>query len=333
MNAAVWKTMGFLFSLALFFSCSDGKEASEQKGKAPSRAKRPHIALVMKAISNPFFKTMAEGATRAARQADVQLTCLSINKETDFEEQAKMIESMTAQRVDAIIIAPADSVAVISPLLEAQKRNIPIINIDNRIDPAAATSAGLKVLTFIGPDNAAGAEKSTAYLIEKIGGKGKIAMLEGIRGADNAEQRKKGFLRAVEKTNGAVQVVAMETAEWMTDLGERKMAGILTRHPDLAGVFCANDSMAVGAIAAIKSAGKIGKVRVAAYDNLESAQQAILAGEMDATIEQHPDLMGALGVENALKAIRGEPIPPEIPVPTDLITAETLKQQKQAGKQ
>jgi ribose transport system substrate-binding protein len=85
--------------------------------------------------------------------------------------------------------------------------------------------------------------------------------------------------------------------------------------------------MASGAIAAIESAGLTGKVHVTAYDNLKEAQEAILAGKMDATIEQHPDLMGALGVEMALKVIRGEKIEPEIAVPTDLITAETLKEE------
>jgi len=319
-----------LCAIALFaaVACGGRQEQpakSETGAKKTPRAGKPHIALIMKAISNPFFAKMAEGATRKAEELGVKLTCLSVPRETDFEQQANSVEQMVAQNVSAIVIAPADSAAIVSPLLEAQKKGIPIINIDNRIDANTAKSAGLKVLTFIGPDNAAGAEKSTDYLIQAIGGKGNIAMLEGLRGVDNAEQRKKGFLRAVEKTNGAVKVVAMETAEWASDLGEKKMAGILTRYPDLAGVFCANDKMAEGAIAAIASAGKIGKIHVAAYDNLQSAQEDILAGKMDATIEQHPDLMGAMGVENALKVIRGETIPPEIPVPTDLITAETLK--------
>jgi len=318
-----------VLGMAVVLACG-GKEEQITKpgapGEAPkARAAKPHIALIMKAISNPFFKTMADGAESAARKFDVRLTCLSVPRETDFEQQAQLVENMVAQNVSAIVIAPADSKAIVSPLLEAQKKGIPIINIDNRIDSETARAAGLRVLTFIGPDNAAGAEKSTDHLIKAIGGKGAIAMLEGIRGVQNAEARKAGFLRAVEKTKGAVKVAAVETAEWATDLGEKKMSGILTRNPDLVGVFCANDNMALGALAAIESEGKTGKVRVTAYDNLVAAQENILAGKMDATIEQHPDLMGAMGVEYALKAIHGEKIPAEIPVPTDLITAETLK--------
>jgi len=319
----------YLFGMLVMVACG-GKETQTAKPESPaetakSRRAKPHVALIMKAISNPFFKTMAEGATSAARKLDVQLSRQSVTKETDFEQQAQLVRDCIAQNVSAIIIAPADSKAIVSPLLEAQKKNIPIINIDNRIDAATAQAAGLKVLTFIGPDNAAGAEKSTDYLIKRIGGKGRIAMLEGIRGVNNAEQRKVGFLRAVAKTNGAVTVAATDTAEWATDMAKTKMEGFLTRFPDLVGVFCANDNMAFGAIAAIQSAGKTGKVHVTAYDNLTAAQENILAGKMDATIDQHPDLMGAMGLEYALKAIRGEAFPPEIPVPTDLITAETLK--------
>jgi len=329
MSGRCFVKMMCMLGMLVVIACG-GKETQPAKSEAPGgkpkpRTTKPHIALIMKAISNPFFKTMADGANSAADKFGVRLTCLSVPKETDFEQQAQYVENMVAQNVSAIVIAPADSKAIVSPLLEAQKKGIPIINIDNRIDTATAHSAGLKIVTFIGPDNAAGAEKSTDYLIKMIGGKGKVAMLEGIRGVANAEARKQGFLRAVAKTNGAGAVEAMETAEWATDMGEKKMSGILTRIPNLAGVFCANDNMAFGAMAAIESAGKAGKVRVTAYDNLRAAQDAILEGKMDATIEQHPDLMGAMGVENALKAIRGEKIPAEIPVPTDLITAETLK--------
>jgi len=293
--------------------------APEEEGGAPK------IALIMKAISNPFFQTMADGATSAAAELQINLTTLSVPRETDFDEQAKHVENMIAQSMDAIVIAPADSKAIVSPLLEAQRKGIHIINIDNRIDTATAQQEGLKVLTFIGPDNAEGAEKSTDYLIQVIGGKGQVVMLEGIRGVNNAEQRKAGFLRAVAKTNGAVTVAGMDTANWAQDQGQEKMAALLTRFPNGAGVFCANDNMALGAIAAIESAGKTGQVHVTAYDNLESARQAILEGKIDATIEQHPFKMGYMGVEYALKAIRGETFPNEIRVPTDLITAETIR--------
>jgi ribose transport system substrate-binding protein len=320
----------WLITLATIVSCStlacrEGGQPTTQPAAKP--AGKPRIALIMKAGTNPFFAKMEEGARRAAAKHDVDLTVLSLDRETDYEKQAAQVEAAVGAGVHAIVITPADSKALVAPLRRAQDQGILILNLDNRIDADTAARAGLKPLTFIGPDNAAGAEKATLELIRLLGGKGRIAMLEGVRGADNARQRLAGFKRAVEKHKD-IQVVDTVVADWDISQGQEKMAALLARFADLDGVFCANDNMALGAIQAIESAGKTGRIRITAFDNLAAAQAAIKAGKLDATIEQHPDLMGEWGVENAVRALRGDTIATEIPVPTDLITAETLKAAK-----
>jgi ribose transport system substrate-binding protein len=312
-----------LTAAAAWIGCTRQKDAG-RSGSAAKPGER-QLALIMKARTNPFFHTMEVGAMREADKLGAKLLVMSVDRETDFAKQGGLVENAMSQGVDAILIAPADSKAIVSPLLDAQRKGIRIINLDNRIDPAAAKTAGLKVETFIGPDNAEGAYKATQYLIQLIGGAGDVAMLEGIRGVDNAEQRKRGFERAVGEAKNKVKVVAMETGDWMTEPAQRAMDGILARCPNLKGVFCANDSMALGAIQAVAGAGKAGKIFIVGYDNLKAAQDAILAGKMQATIEQHPDVMGAKAVEAALKILRGEKVPREIPIPTDLVTAETLR--------
>lgn len=302
-----------------------------QEGQ-PSSTTRPagsalRVTLLMKARTNPFFEKMAAGAEKAAREYGVQLDVMAVDKETDTAGQAAHVETAIGKGSKVILVAPADSKAIIAPLLNAQARGIKIINLDNRIDAAAARDAGLTIETFIGPDNAEGARKSTEALIAKIGGEGQLAMLEGIRGVDNAEARKRGFEQAVKATDGKVTVAAMDTAEWATEPALKKMESILNTNPDLKGVFCANDMMALGAIQAIASAGRTGKVFVAGYDSLSAAREAIRAGTLHATIEQHPDKMGYLGVEAALAVAKGLSLPPETPVPTDLVTAENVQDQ------
>ena len=312
-----------LASILLLAGCDQG--GSSGSGAASTRpAGTTRVALIMKARTNPFFDRMASGAEAAAREAGIDLQVLAIDRETDHEKQAAQVETVTAQGVGAILIAPADSKAIIAPLLQAQARGIRIINLDNRVDREEADRAGLRIDTFIGPDNEEGARKSAAAMIEAIGGEGKVAMLEGIRGVDNAEARKRGFLKAVEATGGKIQVVAMDTGEWATEPAQKKMESILNTHKDLRGVFCANDMMALGVIQAIASAGRTGEIVVSAYDNLEAARQAIKAGRLLATIEQHPDKMGALGVEAARKLLSGEQVPDYIPVPTDLVVAADI---------
>ena len=298
-----------------------GKQAGDDAGKKSSKTR---IALVMKARTNPFFAEMERGAKEAAAKLGVDLQAYAIDDETDAEQQASLVETAIAKGSQAILIAPANSKAIVHPLLQAQAKGIVIINLDNRIDKATADQAGLKIGAFIGPDNVEGAYKSATAMIQAMGGEGGVVMLEGIRGVDNAEARKKGFVKAVEAAGGKVEILAMDTADWASEPALKKMEGMLNTHKDIKGVFCANDMMALGAIRAIDSAGRTGQIVVAAYDNLTAAQGLIRAGKLYATVEQHPARMGALGVEYAVKAIAGEEIPAEIPVETDLVIADNL---------
>ncbi len=286
-------------------------------------SKKYRIALVMKTMSNPFFQAMDKGAQGEAKRLGIELSSLAAPKETSDLEQAGIVENEVAKGVAAICIAPADSKSLIPALLKADQAHIPVINLDNRIDRQAAQEAGLKLVTFIGPDNEAGAEKAAKYLAEKMGGGGKVAMLEGIQGVDNAEARKRGFEKAMKAAPG-ITVVDSQSAHWELEQGESVFANMLTAHPDLTGLFCANDMMALGALRAIDAAGKRGKLLVASYDNLAAAQEKIRSGDLLCTIEQHPDLMGAWAVRCAVALLEGKQIPPEIAVPTDLITKETL---------
>ena len=304
------------------YGCGDDAEPGARA--QPGDGGTVRVALLMKARTNPFFDQMARGAERAASEHNVALSVMAIDRETDTAGQAAHVETAIARGAQVILIAPADSKAIIAPLLRAQARGVRIINLDNRIDAEEADRAGLDVVTFIGPDNRTGARKSAEALIEAMGGEGAIAMLEGIRGVDNAEARKQGFLDAVEATDGRVRIVAMDSADWATEPAQQKMEAILNTHRDLKGVFCANDMMALGAIQAIGSAGKADQVLVSGYDNLEPARQAIAAGTLVATIDQHPALMGARGVEAAVALMAGEPVAPEIAVPTDLVTRRDL---------
>jgi len=288
----------------------------------PSREYK--IALIMKTMSNPFFQTMEKGAKAEAKKLGIELSSQAAPKETDDEKQAGLVENAIAKSADAIVIAPANSKTLVPALLKANAASIPVINVDNRLDPQTVQQEGLKLVTFIGPDNAAGAEKAARHLFEAMGGQGQVAMLEGIPGVDNAENRKKGFQRALEAFPN-IESVASQSANWEMEQGESVFANMLTAHPDIRGLFCANDMMALGALRAVEAAGGKGKILVAAYDNLDAVQPKLKSGDLLCTIEQHPDLMGAYGVRCAVALLEGKSIPPEIAVPTDLITKEQAR--------
>ena len=246
-----------------------------------------------------------------------------------MDRQANLVRNMLNRRVEAIIIAPASSVGIVTPLLRAREANVPIVNIDNRIDTDEAKSQGLKVATFIGPDNFEGAKKVGAYACDLIkkklaaGETGRVLILRGIDGVENAEARRAGFEAAAK--DAGIEVAGSESAHWHTDEALRVPSALMAANPDVHAVLCANDKMALGAIAAVKARGKIGQIIIVGSDNIDLAREAMKRGDMHGTIEQNPAMMGALGVECALKALDGQDLPEVVPVPTELITPEDVK--------
>ncbi len=287
----------------------------------PSTAKGANetykIALVMKALSNPFFHSMEMGAREEAEKLGVELFVQGTNKETDVAQQVNIVENYMTRQVDAIVIAPASSTGLVSVLKRAQTQGIYVVNIDNPLDEQAKKQMDLQC-PFVGSDNALGASLAAHDLVAAMGGKGEVAILEGIPGVQNAELRKQGARRIFDAEE-YIEVVASQTAEWAAEQGYRVFTSILTSHPNLSGLFAANDNMALGAIRAIDGAGKVDQIKVVSYDNLKPAREAILDGKLISTIDQHPELMGAYGVRAAKEHLEGEAIDDYIPTPLEVI--------------
>jgi ribose transport system substrate-binding protein len=285
---------------------------------------RPRVALLMKAQSNPFFQSMEKGAQEAAKESDVELLVYYLPAETAADSQVAQVEDVIAKQVNAILIAPSGSSAIVPALLKANEAKIPVINLDNRIDAQAAASAGLKIAAFVGPDNVEGARLSCREMLRRVGKDARIAILEGIPAAVNAQQRKQGCVEIIAQIADA-KLAASQTANWELDQANTVFTDMLQAHPDINALFAANDMMALGALQAIKAAGRSGQIVVAGYDNIDTAQATLRDGTMAATVDQHPERIGAEGVRAAARLLKGESIPAEIPIQVELITKEKLR--------
>ena len=157
----------------------------------------------------------------------------------------QLVEDMIAEKIDAIVIAPGDSQRLIPALKKAIDAGIKVVNIDNRLDQEAVKQAGLKPIPFISVDNDAGAYKVGKYLVNGISSPTELAILEGIRSADNAMQRAQGARRAFAE-NKQIKVVASETANWKIDEAYNRTKEIFLKHPNVKLMFAANDMMAIG---------------------------------------------------------------------------------------
>jgi ribose transport system substrate-binding protein len=159
--------------------------------------------------------------------------------------------------------------------------------------------------------------------VEQSGGTAKVAILEGIPGHETGDSRLRGFRDAIAKSPG-ITVLASQPANWERDQGFTVFQNMLQAHQDLDTVFACNDLMALGAIEAISAAGRTSAIRVIGYDALDDARKAIAEGRMAASVAQSPDEMGRLAVESAVKAIRGESVPPEQLVAIRLVTSDSV---------
>jgi len=229
---------------------------------------------------------------------------------------------MIAQGASAIVIAPADSKALVSACKRARDAGIIIVNIDNKLDDRVMADQGLKI-PFVGPDNRAGARKVGEYLAKRLKPGDEAVVLEGIRTAFNGQERRHGFEEAMK--SAGVKIVDSQTAQWEMDLANRIASAMLGEHPRTKAILCCNDSMALGALAAVKSAGRAGEVFIVGFDNIAAIQSAVKDGSVLATADQHADQLAVHGIDLALKLLKHEIPPADTSTSVDLITAESIK--------
>jgi ribose transport system substrate-binding protein len=285
---------------------------------------KPRVALVMKSLANEFFSTMENGARQhqSAHAAEYDLLASGIKDEADVAAQIALVEQMIAQRVDAIVIAPADSKALLSVCKKALDTGIVVVNIDNRLDAGVQSQKGTAI-PFVGPDNRKGARAVGEYLAARLKPGDPVAIVEGAPNAFNATQRRLGFEDAM--STGGMRVVASQSANWETAKANEVASAILAEHPNLKAFLCANDSMALGAVAALRAAGKEKSVLVVGFDNISAVHQLVRDGTVLATADQHGDRIAVFGVEYALEMLRTKGAAADRETPVDLVTTESLR--------
>lgn len=279
---------------------------------------KPVVGLVMKSLANEFFQNMLEGAeAHAAQRGDYELRAVGMQNETDFESQINAVENFITQGVDAIVIAPADSKAMVRPIKKAIAAGITVVNFDVALDADAKAQQGLE-LAFVGPDNRGGAKMAGDALAEALGAGGKVVIIEGNPGADNATQRRLGFEDAV--AEHSLDLLDSRTAHWETEEANQVFSTMLTAHPDLQGVMAANDSMAIGVVKALENAGR-SDIIVVGFDAIPAVLPMIEDGRMLASVDQFGQQMAANAIDLALEVVAGGPeLEGWVTTPIELVT-------------
>ena len=241
------------------------------------------IGLVVSTQNNPFFVTLKEGAVQKANELGYELIVL--DSQNDPSKELGNVEDLLVKGVDVLLINPTDSDAVVSSVRAANRSKIPVVTLDRAAN-------GGKVVSHVASDNVLGGEVAGNYIVEKLGGKGKVVELEGIPGTTAARDRGEGFNKAIA---GKLDVVAKQAADFDRTKGLTVMENILQAQPEINAVFAHNDEMALGALKAIESSGRK-NIIVVGFDATDDAVAAVKDGKLSATVAQKPAEIGAIGV-------------------------------------
>ena len=272
-------------------------------------AAAPKIGLAVSTLNNPFFVDLRDGALEEAKKAGLSITVA--DAQNDPNRQLSQVENFIEQGVSIILINPCDSTAIVPAIKAANRAKIPVITVDRGAD-------GGEVVCHIASDNVQGGQMAGEFLAKLIGNKGKVVELEGIPGTSAARDRGKGFNEVMKKYPN-IKIVARQEAGFDRAKGMTVMENILQAQPEIDGIFCHNDEMALGALRAIEAAGRLSAIKIVGFDATDDAVKSVKDGKMAATVAQKPRVMGSMAVETAKQVLDGIKVGAFIPVPLELV--------------
>jgi len=288
------------------------------KPKSPTaniKPDQPTIGISMLTLDNPFFKII--GDTIAAEGQKHGYASVLVSGDKDVAKQSNQIKDFVVKKVAAIVLSPCDSKAIVPVIQEANAAGIPVFTVD-----IPCNEPGVKIVTQVATDNFGGGKEAAKAMIEVLGeAGGKVAVLH-FKQAESCQLRVKGFRELIDAYNqtaaGKIEIVTELESMGAKDAGYKAAEDALQAHADLRGIFAINDPAALGARAALEKAGKAKQVAIVGFDGQIEGKQAIKDGKIYADPIQFPDKMGREIVAAILKHSNGEPVPPEILIPTQL---------------
>lgn len=321
--------------LALVLLLSVGLTACKKEnnnGNGSGQSSGAEYAVILKTLSNDFWANMKKGIEEEANKLGVKVDVFAANSEEDTEGQLKILENCLNKGYKAIGVAPLSPTNLINGIVDANKKNIYIMNIDEKIDLDSLKNAGGSVIAFATTDNVEVGKKGAGYIMEQLAEGGEVAIIEGKAGNASGEARKQGATDAF-RADKKFNLVASQPADWDRQKALDKATSFVQMYPNLKAIYCCNDTMALGALQAVKNANKLGQVLVVGTDGAAEALASVKAGELSATVAQDSAGIGATSLRQMVDAVKGAaPIDPNstpetIPVASYVVTKENAAEE------
>lgn len=272
------------------------------------------IVFHTKNVVNPFWKACQVGAKASLdrfKDHPIDLIYAAPTKPDNIEEQIRIMEDWITKKPDIMVFVPVDYVAMVPSVQKAVAAGIPIVTYCNRM------AAG-KVESFVGSDDEQMAYEMAKYVFKTVGNKGKVVILDGVPGAITAQDRHRGWLRALRESKG-MELLAAQPANYSRLQAVQVMENLLQRFPEIDVVLGANDEQGLGAVEAIDAAGRLGKIKVTGCDGTPPGIQSILQGRLFASLDYSGFDQGYLAAEAAYRFLKGEKLPQQLMLPVVIV--------------
>ncbi len=306
-------SLALLAALA-FSSC----ERSGSRGSAPGETPKLQIAVIPKGTTHEFWKAIHAGARSAARELDVEIIWKGPQKEDDRAQQITVVEDFISRGVDGIVLAPLDDRALMRPVRDAAAEDIPVVIIDSALQ-------GSDYVSYVATDNFRGGVLAARRLGAVLGGRGRIFLIRYQEGSASTMQREAGFLETIEREFPDITLLVRDQyAGATTETAYQLAENLISRFPDVDGVFAPNESSTFGTLRALQESGLAGRVKFVGFDSSPKLIQGLRDGHLHGLVLQNPLKMGYLGVRTMVSHLRGEAYEELIDTGVELATLDNM---------
>lgn len=289
----------------------------EQKyGKAPDFPKDTFIGAIVKTANIPFWNSINKGYEFMAQKMGVKLESLAAKNEDDPLGQLDIAETLLAKNVTAILASPQTDVTLQLPFEESLSAKIPFVNVSDAVVP--------QTRYFVGGMHYRNGMDVAEWFLEKYPHGGEVAVIEGLPLVYATTQRSRGFINTLKK-NHDFKIVKKVCGNWAFEDAKKLTEEIISKHPNVIGIYCHNDVMALGAVETLKKKNRLGSISVFGTDGISPAYESIAKGELTGTVDSFPEVTGAIAVQVVARILKGQMIPRVVVTPQKLITKSNFK--------
>ena len=290
----------------------------KDRAAGPGAVKPAVIAVIPKGMTHEFWKAIHAGAAQAAREQGVEIIWKGPQKEDDRAQQITVVEDVISRGVAGIVLAPLDDRALVRPVQDAMRSRIPVIIIDSGLQ-------GKEYVSYVATDNHRGGVLGARRLGELLGGKGRIFLIRYQEGSASTMERERGFLETVRTEFPDLKLLVQDQyAGSTTETAYQLAENLLSRFPDVEGIFCPNESSTFGTLRALQESKLAGRVKFVGFDSSPKLVQALRDNHLHGLVLQNPVRMGYLGVTMMVQHLRGEKIADLVDTGVTVATPENM---------